>query len=646
MNFRDSLLKKSILMLLVIISTKAHALPDFLEPAKVAGSVKKAIETATIGGNLKLFNAEVYDGVTTALQYKIQTEPSYIDGYYTRYDRYKFKMDVSPTDWISGYDSPLGFSIHKNAEIFFARQFKTQKESITALPYTILNFPINSKRAIEKLNPGDFIAFQTDLNLVMSVGTATQLMTHLPLGASASVFVSGNFLVHMYRMPNEKLRVKFIAVRGKGAGIGVGSSYDQRLEIFGFKYLDKRITKWLMLNPLSLGTSKTNNDLFMIDLVFDLNSPEAALAYDNLVGSQFKFKELALTNPIKSKEQLKNTLVRDLTEVEDIIAQDESKRSNERRIEQIFKGSNSMTTTSNNLNLELVLFKFGSNNTYTNNKVVKVENNNAEKKFLFDTFDVTKIRKSLFNSYLKSHLISTSVLFKANEQFNPDKFVALALARELRFGVFDKGDLSDLKDKAKKTLPPDIYAQIDWKNWDFSKGSARNVFFRSEVFFKPEALEMMPNLKGKDAYELVRNYLKSHPRPKTNPTRNVLEENSFYNSDWVDAYEEDIKYIAKHLELSFDKDLSNKERYVAFIGLKDNQLFQEIGAGLLLSMLPEDKLNVVSSYQLILEGKNQPNVEFKFGDLAQEELYRNLIYIQRVLNNRSIDMRLVSEGTK
>lgn len=640
-------LRPTLLAISLFLSTQANALPDFLEPAKISGEIKKAVASASIGAKVKLLDAALYDGVTTALQYRIESEPSYINGFYTRFDKYKFNVNVNPMDWIEGYDSPIGFGVRKNTEVLFARQFKSQSESITALPYTFLNFPINAKRAVEKLNPGDFIAFESDLNLVLSAGTSTLITNHFPLSISGNIYVSGNFMVHMFRMPEDKIRVKFIALRGKGSGLSLGAGYDKKLEISGFKYLDKRISKWINLNPLSIGSGKSKNDLFMIDFVFDLKSIEAAAAYDDLVGSQLKFKDVAIANPFATKEDLKNALVKDLTRVEEIVHEDETRKSNEKRIYRVFKGSNSMSSSSSFFKIGLNILRFESGTLYTQNKVVSIDDQENENKYLFDTFNVDKSRKSFFGTYLHNHTVATSLLFKADERFNPAEFVTLTLAREMRMSNFDKKDLSEIQNQVKRTLPPEVYANIDWKNWSFPKGNVQNVFFRSEIFFKPEALEEMPSFSIVKLEEKIRAYLASRPRPETSPTQNIFNLGEYKSYlTWVDQYDEDINYIAKRISSTFEKNLTYSERYKAFIGLKNNDLFQEIGAGLLLFLLPKEKINEIIGYQLILEGKGQPSVEFKYGDIEQEELYRNLLYIQRVLNSRSIDLRLYMDDKK
>ena len=45
-------------------------------------------------------NADIIDGISTSLRYKIESEPSYVDGYYTRIDKYTLNMGVNVGDLI------------------------------------------------------------------------------------------------------------------------------------------------------------------------------------------------------------------------------------------------------------------------------------------------------------------------------------------------------------------------------------------------------------------------------------------------------------------------------------------------------------------------------------------------------------------
>lgn len=159
MTFKSTVYRMTLASSLIFLgTTQAQAKLDFLEPAKLAQTIKKEVAKQSIGANMNLVSADILDGVSAALKYRIQSEPSYVNGYYTRLDKYTFGVNINPGDIIEGLDVPVGFSINKNAEVIFARQFKSQAESLTAVPYSLKQLPLSAQTATRELDPGDFVS--------------------------------------------------------------------------------------------------------------------------------------------------------------------------------------------------------------------------------------------------------------------------------------------------------------------------------------------------------------------------------------------------------------------------------------------------------------------------------------------------------
>ncbi len=69
---------------------------SFLEPARLSEVIKKQVAKQSVAQNIKLLDQTLFEGVSAALQYKYRSEPSYMDGYYTRYDKYAVDLNVNP----------------------------------------------------------------------------------------------------------------------------------------------------------------------------------------------------------------------------------------------------------------------------------------------------------------------------------------------------------------------------------------------------------------------------------------------------------------------------------------------------------------------------------------------------------------------
>ncbi|WP_413289971.1 hypothetical protein [Bdellovibrio sp. HCB337] len=627
------------LTLALPINTQANN-DGILEPASLVDRIKKQVARLSIGKEVDIVEASIYEGLNTALSYRIQSEPSYIDGYYTRLDKYRLKVDLNPMDMIDDDDEAFGFNIRKEVEVIFARQFKSQKQSITSMPYTFKNFPLNADRAKRRMNVGDFVAFETNMSVVMSVGTFKELTGSIGMGASTHAFISGEFMIHMYKMPNNHLRMKMIAIRGKGYGANGEVSADG-VKIIGFKLIDRRIEDLVDLEPLKLGAGKSVHDLFMIDYVFNLNDPAAARAYDAITKKKLRFKDVEISNPVADERQLREAIVTDLDTAEEIVAQDKNLKHSDRRIHRIFKGSNELTTTSARLKIGINLAKYERGYGYGQNRVISTDLNEVPHRYLLDTFTLFSKSKLLFGLYGEENVSNTSLLYTANEDFKPGRFIALMVAQESKMKNFDEKDYTEIRDHVKHILPARYYSQINWKNWNFKKGSLSNGFYKEEAFFEPEAINYIPMKDRRNIEKSYRAYLNESGRPKALPRYGVPLDPRRYGSNWIEIYANDLEEIALQLETIFNPKTTSDVRFEAYRQLRKMPLYRETVTGYMISLLPPSALDTLMSYKLTLSSKEFQTVYYEMGHFDDTPLYESLTYVQNVVTNRSYDLRLL-----
>ncbi|MCX7977596.1 MAG: hypothetical protein N2578_01190, partial [Bdellovibrionaceae bacterium] len=97
------------------------------------------------------------------------------------------------------------------------------------------NIPVTAQRAIERLNPGDFVAFNADLHFIVGTNTSIFTSTFLSAKGYLGYAVSGSFLVHLFRMKDNRMRVKFIAQRERGASSGANVGVSYPFEVVGVR---------------------------------------------------------------------------------------------------------------------------------------------------------------------------------------------------------------------------------------------------------------------------------------------------------------------------------------------------------------------------------------------------------------------------
>jgi hypothetical protein len=630
-----------IFVLTLSIAPPAEARVKWLEPATLVEKVKKQIAKQSLSRDFNLFNGEVLDGVSAAIKYKYKAEPSYMENYYTRYDKYAIELGVNPSLWVEDLQMPFGIGFSGGTEVIFARQFKSQLDAVKAIPYTLLKMPVSAKRAVEQLNIGDFVSFQANIGLVMSVGATIPASQFFTANGSTHVQVNGNFLVHLFKTEAQKVRVKFIALRGKGGGTSVSvNALGSKLVITGIQAVDGQIKKRFVLDPLQFSAALGDSDLFVVDYVFDLSRPEVAAAYDHIMQEKMHFKPSELLNPIVDREELETQLVTDLTEVEEIFAADKDKPIAEQRIHRVFKGSNSSLSESANLKFGLNVIRFEKNAYYAQNKILSVDKNEQQSRFLFDTFSLNNGFKFFFKLFDTDDNVNANLLFQANEEYKPESLVALVLSRERRMSSLTTLGLKRIKEALRQTLPSRIYAQIQWKDWDYEFAEKVNVSMQHQISFSAECLEEAEVLSSEEIQKRVHAVMR----------KNGIDPDARQYEDYGESQREnpnyrrpDIDFIVAKLTLALDKSHDKSERYKAFVALKNRSLFIDLGAQILFALLPDNRLEELVHYKLVFSGRKSDQLEFQFGKKDKNELYDSLLYIQGILNNRSIDLRTFKE---
>ncbi|AFY02951.1 hypothetical protein [Bdellovibrio bacteriovorus] len=625
----------------LMIASPAQAGWEVLKPANAWEKIKKQVAKQEISGSLTLVNADIIDGISTSLRYKIESEPSYVDGYYTRIDKYIMDFGVDIGDLINDMDSPVSFGINKGTEIIFARQFKNQKDSLLTLPYTMRNLPLTAEKAITRLVPGDFVAFEGKISLILSLGYDT-LKGSFEAGASTHAYLSGNFMVHLFRMADNKMRVKLIAVRGEGVGANAGVEVED-LEVLGVNLIDNRIEKWLNFVPLKASAGLGKNDVIMLDYVFDLDNAQAAQAYDGLMQNKVMFKDVKILNPLASRKDLQNQLLADLTDVEAITMEDAQAPAQQRRIDRVFKGSSEGVFRDAKTKFSLSLLKFEAGRAYGENKVLSFDKKDQERHFLLDTFSKYKKSKILFGLFGEETLATSNLLFTSNSRWAPQRFVTLTSSNEMKMRDVSPRDFREIQKIVQETIGLQEYNKVPWHLWTFENGKIVNGYFKQEVFFNPDALAYLPYMTKEAFVAKFKAYIATKSRPRSTPIIGGLIPPKGAIGNWMAAFTGDIKRIAERLQIIINPATTVEKRFEAFEDLQEIGIWRERGVGFLMSLVPETSQHQLMRYEMVLSAKGTTPIQYSFGTFAEESLYRSLMYIQNIIHNRSFDLRLFSD---
>lgn len=633
------------------ISTVHAGIGDFFEKItdvdKIKEKIADEIKNLEIDANVKLIDADIVDGVGLGIQYRYELEPSYKAGFYTRADRWKFGATLGPDALLRAVDLPISIRFNPGVEIYYVRQFKTQLEAATAIPYTPAKLPLNAKKALENLNPGDFVAIPTHLNLVMSAGMANT-NNGVSVGASTHYILSGKFMVHLYRLKNNKMRMKIIATRDKAVGGSVGAKFD--LKIFGVNLVDKAIKKIFEMDIAKFSANMKWGDLFMLDYVLDLNHEQAKLAYNRVLASTLTFKNLTVANPFADNKDLENQIVTDLTLLEKIRKADLNKENP--RVERLFRGKNEFHQKSSNFKVGLLVARYERKKIYTQNHIVSYDQHDVPTHFGFNNYAFHKGSKMFWGLFRKDSIFSTSTLLPKDTEGNVTGFSDLGISLDIRDKRFLYAEIQEGFKHTQRSLSPEIFNKIDFLDFPKVKFWQRVDHARiyHQIFLHEAAVRTYMGLNTKNLRFRLRDYVQTVPMPFVNDPHD--DHNNRPNwENWMRRYSSSIKQFLNGLKSAFQAPGANdSEKFAHFekeiMELRNNRAFQTIGTGFLISLLPPDKKEELVHVNVAWDAENLRPVRFQFGENPKSQMYKNLEYIQSVLNNRGFDLRLIEDQRK
>ncbi len=609
-----------------------------LEAYPLMGRLEREFAKLELKLRVPLIDFEVLEGVNLGFRYYLESYPSGVSNKHTRIDRYQFNIDVNPGDWIEELSSPIGFGIRRGTELLFARQFASQQEALLQAPYHIPQIPLNAKIARERLNPGDFVAFKANLRFLLSLSTDVVLYKQLMARGATHALIQGEFLVHIFRMEDNRLRIKFFALRGRQAGAKAGIGLGPDFEILGVRIVDRRIRRLFELSVFEIERLANTSDLFLTDYVFDLNSPDAAQAYDDLMFKKLLLKEVTLTNPWQNRKKLGDQLLTDLTEVDNLYREDLDLPLEERRIIRLFQGVNTISARKGSHRFGAFLVSYRASLAQATNRLIAFNHGDEFSRFIFQTYERRSRSRLLFNLFGAEDTIRSGLLLTENKQGHVEDFLAFVLGREREFKNLSERTYRWLRQYVESLLPERIYREIDWPTWDFSQGKVINVFFKSELFLNPESFFLGEHYSRFELAEILRETLREFGRPRANPrSESLYQEPSV--TDWTEEFEPDIWAIVDYLSVIFSRQSSPQRRYDAYQYLRHYDLFHEVGAHYLIRLIPTEYQDEVLKYNLILVGEGQPDLRFFYGHFSQESIYETLLYVQDIIERREFRLR-------
>lgn len=624
-------MKKVALSLVVMIYTQTPvfaAFKDILDPAVWKQNIQEQIDRTNIDFSVGISEGAIIAGLPLGIQYDYDVGPSYKPHSYNRIDKYDINVDVNIGSMLKVIsDTPLSFGISRHQSFFFVRQFPLKIDAIKATPYSPNRLPLTAKRALDKLDVGDFVSIPANLSLAIGAGISSNIVTPLIInvGANAYWVISGEFNIQIYKLDDKHVRLKMITTRAYGHGTNAngGASFS----VLGVGYfagpLTNQLERLFDRDMLQLGMSVTPGAQFILDYIFDLSDPAAADAYNEILNSSFKFKDLLVLKNFGEDKEIKNKLFSTYEKADHIFLEDSKLPAQSQRVNRLFKGFTNSSARSKHLKLGLFLTSYTKDKTFSRNDLTFTDEHEKDTEFWYPTYN--HYSRSMLGNYLWGYEDVQSLtcfgLLPKNNDLSGQKIPEIGINFDRTDAIFTPHEQRKLKRKINSQVPASLMKKIDWNDWLslHNKHSSRISF---KFIINSDAYSYM---KEYSEIELQKKYLEYA----------IAKNINHFNLDYYSQ-----KIASKIYNILQNKNGNAESAIKELIDLNKSSLFEESGIGFLASLLPEEKLEELLYLKIEMLALDEKTIKLEFGTIKHEMLYQELAEIQSKIANRSFDLRV------
>jgi hypothetical protein len=644
------LILASILTIFVSLSPAHAGIRDFfavkLDLTKIPSKISNEIAKLDIKLDAEIINYDIFDGVNLGVKYRYEVEPSYLDQFYTRIDQYVVKGKINAGDVLEDVmDLPFSFSVERERSFYFVRQFKTKKQAEKAYPYAPKRLPLTADKALKELSAGDFVSIPATLNVLTEATARTATTAPVILEAQAKVYwlISGEFIVQVFKLDDTHVRLKILSKNGYGRGIEGGVDFS--FQFMGIKVLDKQIDRLFERDLVTAGYEIKPGEQFIIDYVFDLNNREAKNAYNQILKTTFKFKDIVAVSNFKGHGNLKDKLISSFDKAEEIFAQDKSLPPKNRRISRIFKGFNDFREESKKSKFALIVASFKKDATYTENKITLTDKNEQTVQFFYPAYSrymEERLGKGFFSLKDVAYQNNFGLIPRVKDEDSSHKDPDFGLTYERRDKSFRVGEQKYVQKFLMGQILPEISDKIDFKDWgDFKKRQDSKVYF--QLILKSQGFNYLRAYSKDEIREKFLDYVVQRHRISTVYTDDKMKRlKEFLNMNKVTQSK--VLKLADDIYAAIRNETNNSEDMLRkIVHLNEGGLFDKVGVGFMISLLPSEKLEELIYVKLEISANKTETINFEYGKLNYAVLYKELADAQARIANRSYDLRVTDQ---
>lgn len=556
----------------------------------------------------RFLDPQTFSGIHIANKYRLEADPGLRAGFHTRVESYSINQEGSSAFDLVQKLSPLGFNIHRGMRVTFARQFPTTEASKRAAPYTLAHLPVNSRLA-QRLRPGDFASFTAHMDFLLTAGLSVTVLGPFGVGTSAFTAVSGDFLVQIFRLQGNYVRVRLLAMEANETGGDIGVKFGIPLALVG---VNSNLLDKVSLTPIAFVGSKKRGANAFLDFQYDLGDRQSAEAFDRLLAGNFRLKNIDTRNPLAA-QRYSRLRFHDVTATEALVRA--GRVQQEANLHGLFQAKY------RGVRINLGLLKIAKGSTTSSNKITVANAQGMPEYFLYETFSPSSLVSALFSAKKDEKKHGLRMLVRADSAFRARQLVSLSIVSERWVKNLRPRHLERMQNEVRTTLPEGVTARLDLGGLDFR--AAHNGYLRFEVVFSEASLAKVRRVQPRALLPRLRRFLGA--QDLADPGTSACSK--------IECFDQDLENVSELLYGALDAASPWSERAEIFRQLMKIRLFQRYGAAILVGLLPpEGRTQLVSTELLITAENGLRPVVFAHG--SQNALWNNLRMVHEAIFGR------------
>lgn len=607
---------------------------DLKKSDGVWGEFLDSIRNSKLSQKISLPSVELFRGIELSGKYNFVSDPSVAQNY-SGIDIWEISAGVDSR--IFNYDLPVHVGASASKKITYIQQFKNRKDSLLRVPYDpITKIPRSAQDFFRRdsdnnlvFKTGDFIGYRIPLVFETSVSTAKTLAgSLLPINVGYRYFISGEFDIQIFRMTENLIRLKIIAVNDKNHGWFGG------VKIYAQDPVTSLIVERILDDQVFSGsTTNRTTDLYLGDYVLNLETTEARSLYDSIVAQKMKIlnidllrEYLSATQFLKDRKQFNQNLFADLSQFNAIAAEDKNLPAEKRRVIKIINAENHTEADESSSTFNLIRLVKYKRNKNSSDAEIAVVGDSIDAKDHFFLHSIGKNSKfSLFDNWKKEKRSQLNLLFKADGQGNKTDVVAIHFAKSREHYGLRQSKYLEFYETTGQHMPQEIKNKVPFPHVGGKiRDKYHNAYLNYELYVTNKIFALNQNLPQEVVEQRV---------------TQLLSTISSLNGK-VD--EDEKNEVVKKLTDIFSSSVNLNHKFRLFDELMKNDLFADFGLTIMINVINPETVSECVLVQLSYSGHEMGSGVLKYPSeeaFNRVNLFKNIIEQNNYILDRSYNLR-------